>query len=200
MALTLGLALAALVTLAMEEHANQVFLERVRQVSVQAPDSTPTPGQAAIDTALVLYGIEIPAGSAHPTYEPGMRDRGLTIRGAWSGPSIVLIGPSSFDSWALLGSTLAHELLVHCQQNFFLITVMDLLNLDGTGAAERQAYEFELVHADQFGLSGEDRELIAATVAYYYPSSSPTKGGIHSGNLAALRIQRWLASQILPTE
>jgi hypothetical protein len=114
---------------------------------------------------------------------------------------VVLIGPAAFDSWALLGSTLAHEILVHCQQNFFLISVMDLLHLDGTGAAERQAYEYELSHAQQFGLSEDDQELVAATVAYYYPFSQTKKSvGNLSGSLAALHIRNWLASQILPAE
>lgn len=201
--LSLGLAVALSYLFwssATSENEARIFSEKSRIIAVEAPQSAPLPNQESINAALAMYGIEVPADAGLPLFDSTLRDRGMTLRGNWSGKSLVLIGPAAFDSWPLLGSTLAHELLVHCQQNFFLISLMDLLHLDGTGAAERQAYEYELAHSEQFHLSDDDRELVAATVAYYYPASSPKRVDASTGSLAALRIQKWLASQILPSE
>jgi hypothetical protein len=81
----------------------------------------------------------------------------------------VFVGPTAFSSWGMLGSTLAHEVEVHCRQNFPLIVLKDQLGLDGTVEAEREAYEYEIQNAGRFGLDHRDQNLIAATVEYYYP-------------------------------
>ena len=81
----------------------------------------------------------------------------------------VTVGPAAFESWGLLGSTLAHELEVHCQQNFTYIRLLDLLGLDGTLKAEREAYQHELSNAGRFHLGEVERENIKATMDFYYP-------------------------------
>src|SRR5690606_19202846 len=106
----------------------------------------------SIDLAIAMFGIEVPASAEWPVLDKKIEDRGLTTRGAFMDKAKVTIGPAAFTSWALLGSTLAHELEVHCQQNFLFIYLMDLVGLDGTGEAERQAYRHELTNAKRFSL------------------------------------------------
>ena len=84
------------------------------------------------------------------------------------------IGPAAFASWSLLGSTLAHELEVHCRQNFTLIRMQDLMGAQGTLKAERDAYAHELAHAERFNLSKIERMNIQATMDFYYPKENST--------------------------
>ena len=151
-----------------------------RKQTVKAPTSTPAYNNQSINVALAMYGIEIPEGAEDPVFDPKLMDRGLTIKRAWHKSAEVKIGPAAFTSWALLGSTLAHELEVHCRQNFFVISLLDRLGLDGTSVAERQAYKHELIMADRFGLSKDDRTFIADTVNYYYPEKNKSKTSLTS--------------------
>jgi hypothetical protein len=169
------------------------FERAARQVQVTPPETPPPVTQSAIDLALQLYGIEVPATAEHPTLDLALADRGLTTRGALMDKAIVTIGPAAFTSWGLLGSTLAHELEVHCRQNFLFIHVMDLVGLDGTGEAERQAYQHELRNAHRFGLDIVDSELIADTMNYYYPDAV-------TGAKASHRVKAWLARNFLRGE
>lgn len=136
---------------------------------VLAPETMPEISQESIDIAIAMFGIEVPNPMNYPTLDTALLDRGTTTRDTLSGEAIVHIGPSAFTSWGLLGSTLAHELEIHCRQNLTLITTLDLLHLDGTGMAEREGYSHELKNARRFGLSHFDRILIRETRDYYYP-------------------------------
>lgn len=191
---TLGLSLLgltwALHTARREIAAKEAFESGLRRVRVTPPPGAPTVSQDSIDLALALFGIELPPSASAPRLDENLRDRGLTSRAAFMEKAEVTIGPAAFTSWGLLGSTLAHELEVHCQQNFLLISVMDAIGLDGTGEAERQAYIHELRNARRFGLGHEDAELIADTMEYYYPDGRP-------GPEMALR--RWLARNLIRT-
>jgi hypothetical protein len=86
----------------------------------------------------------------------------------------VYIGRDAFENWSVLGSTLGHEIEIHCQQSFFMIHLFDLFGFDGTGEAERQAYLYELANAERFGLGQYDQNLILSTMSYFYPEI--TKG------------------------
>lgn len=132
-------------------------------------EGRPVAGQEAIDLAMAYYKISKPSDANHPLFDSELKDRGLTVKSSWFGKTQVYIGPSAFANWAMLGSTLAHEVEVHCRQNFPLIFIKDRLGLDGTSDAEREAYRYEITNASRFGLSGRDAGLIAATVEYYYP-------------------------------
>ncbi len=136
----------------------------------EAPlEGRPVPGQEAIDLAMTHFKISRPSDANQPLFDPELKDRGLTVKSSWFGKTQVYIGPSAFANWAMLGSTLAHEVEVHCLQNFPMIFIKDRLGLDGTSDAEREAYRYEIANASRFGLSGRDTGLIAATVDYYYP-------------------------------
>lgn len=184
--------LVGLLSQARAEHdAQAAFRRGMAQVTVVAPATAPIPGQAAVDLALMLYGIEVPPSAEHPLYDAALKDRGLTSRGAFMTKAEVTVGPAAFTSWALLGSTLAHELEVHSRQNFLFIYVMDVVGLDGTGEAERQAYVHELRNAKRFGLEVADAELIADTMEYYYPAQ------VEGGSKAGLAVKTWLARNFL---
>lgn len=172
-----------------ESMARAAFEDGMRRVKVQAPPGTPPLTQESIDLALVMFGIDVPNTADHPRLDLELHDRGLTARAAFMAKTQVTVGPAAFTSWGLLGATLAHELEVHCHQNFLLIAVLDALGLDGTGQAERQAYIHELRNAKRFGLDRVDADLIADTMEYYYPE------GRNPG--ATVVIKHWLASNIL---
>lgn len=129
---------------------------------------TPPITQASIDRALQRYLIQIPKNCPHPKLNLTLEERGLT---SYFGRNFykVEIGPPAFSSWGMLGSTLAHELEIHCNQNFLKIRVLDLLGQEATKEAERQAYLYEIENAKRFGLKEKEVRSIKATMEYYYP-------------------------------
>ena len=168
----------------------RAFNRALAYVAVEAPHSIPTMNQESIDLALVLFSITVPLSAHHPIYDPTLQDRGLTSRRAFMDKAQVSIGNAAFTSWALLGSTLAHELEIHCQQNFLTIYVMDLLGMDGTAAAERQAYMHEINNAKRFGTGPVDTAMIADTVQFYYPEGPAIRG-------ARLSFRSWMSATLL---
>ncbi len=142
-------------------------LARSIDVEVNAPP--PAKSQASIELALIAYGFDLSQSGAHPSFDSKLGDRGVTEKMGYEQAKSVKVGPSAFDSWALLGSTLSHELEIHCQQNFFFISMADSLGLYGTDLAEREAYEWELKQGKRFGLLSDEQALIRATVESYYP-------------------------------
>lgn len=152
--------------------------------------SSPTLSQESINTAIQYFKIKIPANINTPTFDPNLPDRGLTIRRGSMSKPIVTIGPDAFSSWALLGSTLAHEVEIHCRQNFIAIHLMDLAGIDGTGFAEREAYGYELRHAKRFGLAPYDQDLIRSTANYYFPRSNFRLAEIPSVKFLMSRLTR----------
>lgn len=140
-----------------------------KRIPVEAPKSIPEINQESIDIAMEVFNIEIPKNSRHPFFDTNLFDRGITISTPKDDKLTVKIGPSAFSSWGLLGSTLAHELEVHCNQNFFLIVLFDKLGLGGTENAEREAYDHELRYARHFHLNQFEVTSIVQTRDYFYP-------------------------------
>lgn len=145
------------------------ILRKAETVQPVTPDSIPVMSQESIDRALAMFDIDVPAGTIHPTFDQDLQDRGLTTLRGWGSDLEVSVGPAAFESWGLLGSTLAHELEVHCRQNFTLIRALDLLGMSGTQMAEREAYQHELSNARRFNLAAKERANIQATMDFYYP-------------------------------
>ena len=168
------------------------FWREVRSVKTILPETPPALTQESIELALSYYNIKIPVGTSKPLLDMELKDRGLTLRSLAFSDAIVTIGPPAFESWALLGSTLAHEIEVHCQQNFFIIFMMDTIGLDGTGEAERQAYLHELKNAQRFGLKAVDQRLIEDTMSYFYPVNAPSRRKAFSA-----RVRQVLAGSII---
>ncbi len=116
-----------------------------------------------------MFDISIPKNANAPRLDIKLEDRGLTTLNGWGKNLEVTIGPSAFTSWAVLGSTLAHELEIHCNQNFAVIRMKDMMGLEGTSNAEREAYMHELTNSERFHLKAADQMSIQATMDYYYP-------------------------------
>ena len=131
--------------------------------------SKPSMSQESIDEAMKRYGISVPDSATHPTLDMSLEDRGLTTLNCRFCERTVTIGPAAFSSWAVLGSTLAHELEVHCKQNFAVINIMDMFGYHGSELAEREAYSYELANAQRFGTSYDEQKSILETMEYYYP-------------------------------
>lgn len=130
---------------------------------------SPPQTQESIDKAIKLFRIQVPQRANWPKLNKDMAERGMTTYYGLNKKLLVEIGPAAFESWALLGSTLGHELEVHCKQSFILINIKDRLGLDGTLDAERDAYQHELDDAERFGLSIEEQRQIKMTMDFYYP-------------------------------
>lgn len=148
------------------------FARELRTVNVVPPSTKPPMTQESIDIALEMFGIEIPLEAIAPRLDMNLEDRGLTTLSGWGKKLEVTVGPAAFTSWAMLGSTLAHELEVHCRQNFALIRMKDMLGLEGTMQAEREAYMHELANSERFHLKESDQSNIRATMEYYYPTAN----------------------------
>jgi len=167
-----------------------------QSVTVSPPDSKPSYSQNSVDVAMAMFGIQMPENTAAPKFDPNLFDRGLTVRRGWNGKAKVTIGPPAFQSWSLLGSTLAHELEIHCNQSFFLISMLDTLGLDGTAIAERQAYQHELLHANRFGLTKLDQQLIQDTLEFYYPERRAPYSDLVIASQMTRSLQRMLAAPL----
>lgn len=134
----------------------------------------PQKNNNSIWIAMKMYNIELPKNTKKPYFSEDTTDRATTtfsdnIYEAISKEAIeVKIGPSAFTSWAILGSTIAHEVEIHCNQSPLLIIAQDYLNLNGTANAERKAYIHEILHADRFGLKTIELLEIKATLQIYY--------------------------------
>lgn len=167
------------------------FRSGMAAVLVRPPAESPTPSQESIDLAMEIYGIRLPPSAEFPIFDPNLEDRGLTTRATFLDLAKVTIGPAAFASWPLLGSTLAHEIEVHCNQSFAVIWFLDLLNMDGVSVAERKAYEHEIAGAERFGLNQSDVQLIGDTVDFYYPEES------HAQKPVRVSVKTWLARNFL---
>lgn len=151
------------------ELREQFAKELKGEETVIPPSSKPPMTQESIDIAIEMFKVSIPKNALHPKLDMKLEDRGLTTLNGMGKPLEVTIGPAAFTSWAVLGSTLAHELEIHCNQNFSLIRMKDMLGLEGTNGAEREAYMHELSNSDRFKLKEADQASIRETMEYYYP-------------------------------
>jgi len=140
-----------------------------RSIIMQLIAPPPSIGQQALEVAVEAFHVRRDVDAPWPHFNQALDDRGLTEKRAFEYSKIVKIGPSAFESWSILGSTLAHELEIHCNQNFFLITLADYFGLQGTNLAEREAYLWEITQAKRFGLIKSEAFLIESTLNRYYP-------------------------------
>ncbi len=172
------------------------FKEGLKQVEISAPQSQPSTSQESIDFAMALFSIDLPQTVKGPKFDSKLEDRGLTTGGVLGVQKKVTIGPAAFTSWAILGSTLGHEIEIHARQSFLKIISGDRLskvkwearklagvlvsNLkpsvqeefeeEGTWKAERDAYMYEVNSAKRFNLTEEELSSILYVMDYYYPA------------------------------
>ncbi|MBC7658478.1 MAG: hypothetical protein H7249_02090 [Chitinophagaceae bacterium] len=146
------------------------FAKPLHSETVVPPSSKPPMTQESINMALEMFDIQIPKNADKPTLDMKLEDRGLTTLNGWGKKLEVTVGPAAFTSWAVLGSTLAHELEIHCNQNFAVIRLKDMIGMDGTNGAEREAYMHELSNSERFHLKDGDQASIRSTMEFFYPT------------------------------
>jgi hypothetical protein len=194
--LIVGLGTLGVVEAHREIRAFEAYSQAMNEVEISVPESAPELSQESVDLAMEIFAISKPATVDGPTLNETLEDRGLTTGGLILPHKEVTVGPTAFTSWAVLGSTLAHELEVHVAQSFFRIVATDyILNWsmsarrlagkvipvlkpsakesfenDGTWKAEREAYMYEIRNAKRFGLTNEELNSIWRVMDYYYPA------------------------------
>jgi hypothetical protein len=173
--------------------AEKKFFSQMNDVQMTFPTNLPEISQDSLDYVVSAYGIKLAPGVSKPKLDINLEDRGLTTRTSFSNEATVTIGPAAFSDWSVLASTVAHEAEVHGVQSFFMIWVLDQLGLDGTGMAERQAYRYEVLNSDRFGLSASESFMIADTMNYYYPQ----KSGLDFKTKITRNMKFWFAKNIL---
>jgi hypothetical protein len=151
---------------------------------IMLAENKPVISQKSIADAIRLFKIKMPDRMIGPTLDMTLQDRGLTSREGYFARPEVRIGPTAFTSWAVLGSTLAHEIEVHCQQNFLKIATLEKIGLRGIDRAERTAYSYELIQAERFGLTAFEQDQIQDTMNRFYPIDGSNQGA----SLAAFRL------------
>jgi hypothetical protein len=203
----IGVAFAASVAAlgAIESAQRQRYQSDISKVEVVPPAGAPPQTQASIQTALQMFSIHVPASVEGPYFDAQLDDRGLTTGGLILPQKRVTIGPAAFTSWAVLGSTLAHEIEVHVEQSFLKVVLQDqvtqmyydgrrtlgrwvpelapsaqeLFENDGTWKAERDAYMYELSNARRFGLSKAEVASIWRVMDYFYPNKNGSSSEAH---------------------
>ena len=130
------------------------------QPRLVALSATPDVSRESIETAIAAYQIKKPLTCKIDTIDHTRSDiRGVTERTAWWQPASITLTPAAFVSWGVLGSTLAHEIEVHCNQAFAVIHILNLISPElGTALAEISAYQHEINHQQRFGLSEREVE------------------------------------------
>ena len=150
------------------EH-RMVAISHLQALPPTIPDKKPTLTQESIDIAMKMFNIYLPANVEWPKLDLTLEDRGVTIMDGLGMKREVLVGPGAFSSWSVLGSTLAHEIEIHGTQSFLWIRVLNLVGLEGTVMAEREAYMHEIRCARRFGLERLEVQSIEETMNFYYP-------------------------------
>lgn len=188
-----------------ESQSYEAYLKAISEVEVVAPETSPDFNQEAVDIAMVMFSIDHPHTIDGPRFDAALEDRGLTTGGLILPNKTVTVGPTAFTSWAVLGSTLAHEIEIHVDQSFFKIVATDYLmgwqmsarrfvgkfvpalkpsakesfENDGTWAAEREAYMYEIRNAKRFGLTNEELSSIWRVMDFYYPNRKTNSDNSH---------------------
>lgn len=148
------------------------FIAALMDIEVIMPSTKPPFTQESIELAFLAYGIQLPLNCSFPEIDETISVRGMVqIRG--DSTYKVSIGKPAFKSWGLLGSTLAHEIEVHCNQSMTKIFFKNIVTPGdkmGVCKAERQAYLYEIANAKRFGLTKFEVMDIGATVNFYYPN------------------------------
>ncbi len=176
----------------LEQNNYQELQTKMTKISVNFPKEKPEMNQENIDLAMALFSIQKNSNTLHPLLYSEMQLRGLTVGESFSLQREVYIGNMAFDSWGILGSTLAHEIEVHSNQSFLKIELLNYLdnlkiipkylfakafnhkiehsntNLinSGTFSAEKEAYEYEINSQIRFNLTNSEIYQIKYTLEH----------------------------------
>jgi hypothetical protein len=140
--------------------------------------------QAAIEHAIVAYGIDVSAVPSGVHYSPhgAMRDReGVTLVDR-DGTLRVLVGDLAFGSAGWLGSTIAHEVEVHVNRQIAKGAQARAGDEQGQSIDEVEAYDFELAGQARFGLGGDEQRLVRQRrAAFYRALKDPNRKRVDAG-------------------
>lgn len=164
-----------------EQRRYQVLEKKMTQIRVALPALKPEMSQESVDLAMAIFSIQKNAHTSAPILAKDLELRGLTVGESFSATRQVYIGKMAFESWGLLGSTLAHEIEIHSNQSFTKIEFINYLdNLKfyskylfakdfaneknnfvtkisyGSYRAEKEAYEYEINSKTRFNLTNSE--------------------------------------------
>jgi hypothetical protein len=171
-----------------EQKKERSDLDKMAQIPVRY-SSLPNPhcSQDNLELAIALFSIKLPNKLKSIDYLSSLPFRGITLGNAFKNNKIIFIGSSAFNSWGILGSTLAHEAEIHGNQSFIKIELLnfaaylivslannnlffsDKFNVTiplsyGTYTAELEAYNYELISKKRFHLSLDEVAAIKKTI------------------------------------
>ena len=134
-------------------------------------EGIPPISQASIIKAVDNFRIQVPMLSRYPKLDSDM-DKTLLGEAHYIlfiHMCIPTIGPGAFTSWGRLGAVLAHEVEVHCNQNWWKSNIDEMLQQDPTAMLEREAYKYTLLDNKRFQLTVREQLSIMYVMTYHYP-------------------------------
>ncbi|WGL58869.1 hypothetical protein QEJ31_10080 [Pigmentibacter sp. JX0631] len=170
----------------LEQEKYRSLQQNMSLIKVIYPDEKPSMTQENIELAMSLFSINKNEHTNYPKLVSDLNFRGLTVGESFSKNREVFIGNMAFDSWSILGSTLAHEIEIHSNQSFLQIEVFNYIDtlrripailfakssknkigedlMIGTYLAEKEAYQYEINSKDRFNLSKDEVKSIKFTL------------------------------------
>ena len=140
------------------------FSSEFKSYNISKIKRRPSVSMESIHIAMHRYNIQYPSGSycEYPqiSYDLGPGVRGVVRENIPMVSAGVYIGPAAFSSWAILGSTLAHEIEVHCSQDLLHISLMMMLMPHSSRNIETEAYLHELHGKNRFDHTSFERQEI----------------------------------------
>lgn len=135
-------------------------------------EGVPYVSQKSIDRAVHVYDIKVPLFTLHPSLDIDMPEGILGQARSYILIHLCIptIGPGSFTSWGKLGAVIAHEVEVHCNQNWWRHAIDLFLGVDTMPQLEREAYMYMLLDSKRFNLTPQEREDIFITMLLLYPN------------------------------
>lgn len=171
-----------------EQQNYKIMQTKMSMIEVIYPEEKPIMSQDNIDLAMSLFSIDKNENTNSPILLTDLNFRGLTVGESFLQNREVYIGNMAFDSWGILGSTLAHEIEIHSNQSFLQIEVYNYIDtlrripaklfakskhnknkmsegiMIGTYLAEKEAYEYEIKLKDRFNLTKDEVKSIKYTL------------------------------------
>lgn len=131
----------------------------------------PSVSQESIIKAVNNFEIQVPILSIYPSLDMDMDEThlGETLYLIILHMCIPTIGPGAFTSWGKLGETLAHEVEVHCNQNWWKSITDKIFSDDSTPILEREAYIYTILDHKRFHLTNDEVMDTLTTMLFQYP-------------------------------
>ncbi len=144
----------------------KALIQTIEISPINLKDKLPTVSNQSIYTAIKHYKIQVPKKIYSIEVDYSYEQRGLIERtNKFFLDSKVSIGPNAFSSWAMLASTLVHELEIHANQD------MAWNSDDLMKENEREAYTYEINNQKRLGLTDSEVLSIQDSMDFYFPEN-----------------------------